>query len=447
MKNKLIYLALLIFGMSAGMGISLTDVSAKEICFCHSTGSESNPSGSICTSNQGQQEGHTTHGDPDFGCHCGDGVCDANDGENQNTCPQDCGAPPTCGDGTANDGEECGETGIFCTVAGETCIGCRCAPPPPDCFDADDCDDNNVCNGDETCTNLGACLGGSDLTCDDGNACNGFELCDAAQGCQAGNAVVCDDGRSCSDNNCDTQTGLCSFDVSSCDCSQDADCDDGNPCTDDACNTDTGVCSNDNNDQNSCDDNNACTGNDHCGSGQCLGDGVSCDDANPCTDDACNPASGCEVTNNDTNICSDGNSCNGDEACSAGECVAGTPAVCDDGRSCSTQTCNSETGLCEFALDQCNCGSEADCSDGNACTTDTCDVDSGLCDNASVEEVCPPNQESVDPKPVVPGASNSLSGSGSACSIQATAGTFDLSFLMALGLGLLNWIAAKRLRK
>lgn len=358
-----------------------TPTHAAQICFCHETGSQGNPVSTICTSQQGQQEGHTNHGDIDFGCYCGDGNCDAGDGEDQYTCPQDCGAPPTCGDDTIDDGEECGEPNLNCTVAGETCVGCRCAPPLPECFQDSDCSDNNVCNGTETCNNQRTCDGGTSLVCDDGAPCNGVETCDPVNGCQAGTPVSCDDGRACSTDSCDSQTGLCDFDVSACQCSSNGDCDDGNPCTDDVCDVNAGSCSNTPNDQNSCDDGNACTENDQCNGGECGGAAVTCDDMNPCTDDSCNPASGCEYTNDDTNDCEDGNSCNGMETCQSGQCTAGTPAVCDDSRDCSTDTCNSQTGLCEFDLSSCKCSDDSDCVDGDPCTADLCDVSAGTCSN------------------------------------------------------------------
>lgn len=386
MKRKELAVIFAFFLILGGLSLLGAQSSyAGNICFCHGTGSVSNPTGTVCTSSQGQQEGHTTHGDPDFGCFCGDGLCDGGDGEDQYTCPQDCGAPPTCGDDNVDGGEECGEPGLFCTVAGETCIGCRCAPPPPECFSDGDCGDQNACNGDETCSNSGNCQPGNALNCDDGDPCNGDETCDPASGCQGGNPVTCDDQRSCSTDSCDSQTGLCDFDVSQCGCNSDQDCDDGNPCTDDSCDLDAGTCGNTNDDSNSCDDANACTSGDQCVSGECTGQAVACDDGNPCTDDSCDPAKGCQTANDDTNDCADGNPCNGDESCQSGECIEGTPLVCNDNRDCSTDTCQTQSGLCNFDLSQCDCNGDADCNDGNPCTQDTCNLNSGLCENTVQE--------------------------------------------------------------
>lgn len=152
---------------------------AGEICFCHGTGSKNNPINTICTSNSGQQEGHTNHGDPNFGCFCGDGICDAGDGETAMTCPQDCGTDLNCGNGTVEDVEECGEPQLSACTADEICIGCRCAPPQPSCFSDVECsDDGEFCNGEEICLNTRICGPGTS-PCDDQDVCT-TDTCDAA---------------------------------------------------------------------------------------------------------------------------------------------------------------------------------------------------------------------------------------------------------------------------
>ncbi len=217
MKNKnliFLFLAVIVFSLTV---FAKQGWAQANVCFCHETSSPDNPFDTICTNDQGQQQGHTNHGDPDFGCFCGDGTCDPEDGETPETCPQDCGPPPTCGDGDINDGEECGEEGLGeCEAEGETCQGCRCAPPQPDCFQDEDCDDGDACNGQETCSNQ--------------------------RSCESGVAPTCDDGLDCSVDACNPETGACESDMSSCACSQNSDCDDGNPCTADSCNLALGQC-------------------------------------------------------------------------------------------------------------------------------------------------------------------------------------------------------------
>jgi hypothetical protein len=98
------------------------------VCFCHVPGGSPNTQ---CTAASGEQHGHLGHGDQPFGCECGDSVCtpelNGNPLETCGTCPTDCGACPTCGNGTQDEGEECGETGLSCPN-GQPCVGCRCLP-------------------------------------------------------------------------------------------------------------------------------------------------------------------------------------------------------------------------------------------------------------------------------------------------------------------------------
>ena len=92
---------------------------------------------------------------------------------------------------------------------------------------------------------------------------------------------------------------------------------------------------------------------------------VDCNDGNPCTDDSCNPASGCQHTNN-ISTCSDGNACTTGDGCSGGSCVGAT-TQCDDGNFCTHESCNPATGQCVYAIN------DNACSDSNPCTTgDTC---------------------------------------------------------------------------
>jgi hypothetical protein len=72
---------------------------------------------------------------------------------------------------------ECGSgTNDICTVDATGTPFCRHV-----CFNDAACDDNNVCNGIETCT-AGTCVAGPPLDCDDGNACTS-DTCDATRGC------------------------------------------------------------------------------------------------------------------------------------------------------------------------------------------------------------------------------------------------------------------------
>ena len=92
---------------------------------------------------------------------------------------------------------------------------------------------------------------------------------------------------------------------------------------------------------------------------------VDCNDHNPCTDDSCNPATGCEYTNN-TAPCSDGLLCTTGDVCSGGSC-AGTQIDCNDNNVCTDDSCNPASGLCVHG------NNTNSCDDSNACTTgDVC---------------------------------------------------------------------------
>jgi hypothetical protein len=67
---------------------------------------------------------------------------------------------------------------------------------PPECVFDSDCDDNNVCNGVETCSNS-ACEAGEAAPCEDLNECTD-DSCDPVLGCIfTDNSDPCDDGLFC----------------------------------------------------------------------------------------------------------------------------------------------------------------------------------------------------------------------------------------------------------
>jgi MYXO-CTERM domain-containing protein len=137
-----------------------------------------------------------------------------------------------------------------------------------------------------------------------------------------------------------------------------------------------------------CSDADACSIGRCTNAGTCLaGAAVGCDDGNSCTDDTCDPQNGaCLGTNNDSNSCSDGNACFTGEHCSAGKCVAGTVEVnCDDQNQCTTDVCDPNTGCAHIAKS---------CNDNDACTTDGCDPNTGACSNEP--RVCDDNDLCTD---------------------------------------------------
>ncbi len=111
--------------------------------------------------------------------------------------------------------------------------------------------DNNYDNGDcrgtvvpGSCNNNGDCSGATpfclsgscvacltDSQCDDNNLCNGQETCVNNQ-CSTvvGTEINCNDGIPCTQDTCDPLFGTCSYDATSCSCTINSQCDDSNPC-------------------------------------------------------------------------------------------------------------------------------------------------------------------------------------------------------------------------
>ena len=114
-----------------------------------------------------------------------------------------------------------------------------------------------------------------------------------------------------------------------------------------------------------CDDGNACTTGDVCKGGVCVGGAVlDCDDGLTCTQDTCDLSGGCTHTDA-SGPCTDGNACTTGDTCALGLC-AGVTVDCDDGNTCTNDACDLAVGCTHTA-------NSASCDDGNACTTtDTC---------------------------------------------------------------------------
>ncbi|MFO1462508.1 MAG: vWA domain-containing protein [bacterium] len=291
-------------------------------------------------------------------------------------------------DGNACTVESCNDdTGLCESKTIENCKPCKSSA---------DCDDGNSCNGAEVCGDKGTCMSGTPLVCNDNNPCTN-DSCDPSTrlGCKYV-PKDCSDGLSCTADSCDSQSGECKHDTASCECTNNSMCNDGNPCTDDVCNLQTFACEHRNDDTNSCGDGLFCNGTESCQTGQCKHSGNPCagggecadscdetkdscndpagtactDDGNVCTDNQCNGQGACVAVNN-TASCDDGDKCTEKDLCSGGKC-GGTEINCDDGISCTPDSCNPDTGACENPTDECECNSDADCNDGNSCTDEYC---------------------------------------------------------------------------
>ncbi|PKN55941.1 MAG: hypothetical protein CVU56_18735 [Deltaproteobacteria bacterium HGW-Deltaproteobacteria-14] len=249
-------------------------------------------------------------------------------------------ATGTCVERDAADGVECSD-GLVCTV-GDRCVGGRCLSAQ------DGCDDGVACTADSCSEGLGGCVHdgsacecGPGVSCDDDNPCNGVETCDlATYTCAVGAAppenVPCDDGLACTeDDRCRSQ-----------ECKGVAlNCADGLPCSVDSCDEAFGGCVSDASacactGDADCPDTNLCDGKAFCDTGAdaCApGTPVTCEaPTNLCKRASCVPATGgCAVFDKDNGTpCDDGSVCTTTDTCQAGVCTGFSPVTCSPSNSC-----------------------------------------------------------------------------------------------------------------
>lgn len=266
-------------------------------------------------------------------------MCDDGVGCTLDSCDDRVGCVFDPNDGICGPGARC-DAFVGCIPGGG---GCR--------FD-EECNDGDVCNGEERCApDSGLCVGGDPIACPlDPFECT-VERCDADFGC-----IVSIDNTLCPPGTlCNVMAGCIAID-----CGSDAACDDGDPCN----------------------------GRETCSAGRCrAGAPLNCDDGNACTMDRCQAFAGC-VSTVGREACFDmlDNDCNGltdceDPVCrSLPACVMCTPVApiefrCTDGRDddcdglfdCADPECGSDPscGGCMPIAD-----SEVFCSDGG---DDDCD--------------------------------------------------------------------------
>lgn len=333
--------------------------------------------------------------------------------------------------------DQCHGPGV-CVPATGLCT----APPLPN---GTACDDGNPCTLNDQCVN-GVCSVTELLHCTALDQCHVQGFCNSSTGlCSNPNApdfTPCNDGDAC------TQSDVCIS--GACGGAAPVDCSSPNPCLTTFCDSLTGCGSTFN--SAPCDDSNACTLNTTCFNGACAsatGVVVSCEDGNPCTADTCSPMSGCAhspITNysvcsndndcplrpcmrgvcqpnstctyvvDDSNVvgCLDSLFCNGIEYCAAGVCSQGMPPSCDDGNSCTIDSCNYTLNACQNAPNPilpfctssnlCATVSRCDvtgacvpqgftvCSPAPACHALTgCNPSTGLCEYSSLPDASPCN--------------------------------------------------------
>lgn len=250
----------------------------------------------------------------------------------------------------------------------------------PECEVNGDCDDNDVCNGLETCDSNLVCQAGTPLVCDDGLFCNGLETCDPISGCQSGIPLVCSHG-------CDEARDTCF------ECTVDSDCDDSlfcngvESCVNGYCEQGSDPCPGQGCDEVSdscvaCDDNGICDASEDCNTcpNDCIGGQTS---GAECGNGICEAGNGedCVSCPADCNgkqtgspsnrfCCGDGDGIN-PITCADSRCTTGSWDCTDTPANPITYCCGD--GICEGDETQCNCAvdcgvppptEEGLCSDG-----------------------------------------------------------------------------------
>ena len=220
---------------------------------------------------------------------CGDGTCSSARGETCSSCALDCGACPTCGDGTCNISETC----LSCVADCGTCMACgdgtcsaseSCMTCTLDCGTGPAVCGDRLCTGTETCTtcasDCGACPACGDASC------NGTETCSTCA-TDCGACPSCGDARCNGSETCST----CATDCGACPSCGDAICGAGETCA--TCVSDCGACA-------GCGDA-ACTGTETCST--CPSDCGSC---GVCGNGLCDGTETCSSCSRDCGSCSSG---------------------------------------------------------------------------------------------------------------------------------------------
>ncbi len=224
-------------------------------------------------------------------------------------------------------------------------------PPPTGCTTNVQCNDNDNDTRDWCDSESGVCHHtemecNSNADCNDDNVCDGVETCIEGR-CQAGVTLDCNDHVPYTVDSCEPTNG-CVHTFPG--CTSNAQCAVGEICADHVCRVVPQCMTN-----AQCDDGNICNGAETCNSaGKCqAGSVLNCDDNDPLTVDMCVVATGCHhstVECNSNTDCDDGVVSNGAETCVDHECYPGTPTGCSgvntdcdhDGRSPAQGDCDDD---------------------------------------------------------------------------------------------------------
>jgi len=106
--------------------------------------------------------------------------------------------------------------------------------------------------------------------------------------------------------------------------------------------------------------------------GNCTSD-AACEDGNSCTKDSCQLATGLCSAQAVSGVCDDGNACTVNDACSAGDC-AGAAVTCNDNNPCTDDACSPVSGTCQNAakIDGASSNDNLQCTTGDTCSAGSC---------------------------------------------------------------------------
>jgi hypothetical protein len=355
------------------------------------------------------------------------------------------------------------------------------APPLADATPTSDADlsdtpvgSDDASIGPDASTNLCQNANGAAITCNDGNDCT-TDSCDPAKGCQYVAVAGCKGGVCLNDDACTAAGQVCDTAAHVCvDCTGSKGCTSGTLCEAGKCVAATGCTS----DKDCKVTNQVCDGSSKvcvdCLTGVDCASGLTCVAHKCIAQTKCISSKDCSaVCDKGTGICVDclvdsdclaSQFCGGDKVCHADVCSASVcssqgffacsangsafaaPVICDDGSTCTTDSCDTTVG-CKFApqpdgtvcggdgaacgaLSKCQSGKcavvqAAGCDDGNVCTDDLCSPQTGCVHTPNAGGKCTANK---DGSPCTSGAvacqASGLCGEGPAPGWICCGGTF-----------------------
>jgi hypothetical protein len=151
-------------------------------------------------------------------------------------------------------------------------------------------------------------------------------------------------------------------------------------CTRDLCNETSDACDTIPDDAR-CDNGVFCDGTETCDPalGCQPGTPVDCDDGFSCTVDSCDPLTDSCVSIPDDAVCDDGLFCTGSESCVGGACVAGAAP-------CPGQRCDEDSGTCGACLTVTDCDDGLFCTGSESCVGGACVAGSNPCPAQACDE-------------------------------------------------------------